>query len=160
MLGCDIGTLFKVTVAGGSYQETLVTHLQGVPPGYLLTEEEIYRDLLLRKPGQGELTSPRREPDVPIIATGQNCADTMTGFHNANYSNGTPLTILIPNLDRHFEHVEAYRSAGQHPKKLRSDKRHVAGQAHHPLGVSGQQRRVDANRRPTLGEGVGDHRET
>jgi len=41
MLGCNVGTLFKVTVAGGSYQETLVTHLQGVPPGYLITEEEI-----------------------------------------------------------------------------------------------------------------------
>ena len=71
MLGCNIGTLFKVTVAGGSYQESLVTHLQGVPPGYLIPEEEVYRDLMLRKPGQGELTSPRREPDIPIIITGQ-----------------------------------------------------------------------------------------
>jgi chorismate synthase len=116
MLGCNIGTLFKVTVAGGSYQETLVTHLQGVPPGYLITEEEIYRDLLLRKPGQGELTSPRREPDVPVIVTGQNCADTMTGFHNANFTNGTPVTILLPNLDRHFEHVEAYRVTNRTPR--------------------------------------------
>ncbi len=116
MLGCNIGTLFKVTVAGGSYQETLVTHLQGVPPGYLLTEEEVYRDLLLRKPGQGELTSPRREPDVPVIVTGQNCADTMTGFHNANHTNGTPVTVLIPNLDRHFEHVEAYRVTNRTPR--------------------------------------------
>lgn len=116
MLGCNIGTLFKVTVAGGSYQETLVTHLQGVPPGYLITEEEIYRDLLLRKPGQGELTSPRREPDIPIIVTGQNCDDTMPGFHNAGYTNGTPLTILIPNLDRHFEHIEAYRVTNRTPR--------------------------------------------
>jgi len=108
--------LFKVTVAGGSYQETLVTHLQGVPPGYLITEEEVYRDLLLRKPGQGELTSPRREPDIPIIVTGQNCDDTMPGFHNAHYTNGTPLTILIPNLDRHFEHIEAYRVTNRTPR--------------------------------------------
>ncbi|MBM3861670.1 MAG: chorismate synthase [Verrucomicrobia bacterium] len=116
MLGCNIGSLFKVTVGGGSYQETLVTHLQGVPPGYLITEEEIYRDLLLRKPGQGELTSPRREPDVPVIVTGQNCDDTMAGFHNAHYSNGSPFTILIPNLDRHFEHVEAYRVTNRTPR--------------------------------------------
>ncbi|MCX7887241.1 MAG: chorismate synthase [Verrucomicrobiae bacterium] len=116
MLGCNIGTLFKVTVAGGSYQETLVTHIQGVPPGYLITEEEIYRELLLRKPGQGELTSPRREPDVPVIVTGQNCDDTMPGFHNARYTNGTPLTILIPNLDRHFEHIEAYRVTNRTPR--------------------------------------------
>lgn len=116
MLGCNIGTLFKVTVGGGSYQETLVTHLQGVPPGYLITEEEVYRDLLLRKPGQGELTSPRREPDIPVIVTGQNCDDTMPGFHNAGYTNGTPLTILIPNLDRHFEHIEAYRVTNRTPR--------------------------------------------
>jgi len=116
MLGCDLGTLFRVTVAGGSYQEGLTVHLQGVPPGYLLTEEEIYRELLLRKPGQGELTSPRREPDVPIIYSGQNCADTMTGFHNAQHTNGTPLVILIPNLDRHFEHVEQYRSTNRTPR--------------------------------------------
>jgi chorismate synthase len=116
MLGCNIGTLFKVAVAGGSYQETLVTHLQGVPPGYLITEEEVYRDLLLRKPGQGELTSPRREPDVPVIVTGQNCDDTMPGFHNAHFTNGTPFTILIPNLDRHFEHIEAYRVTNRTPR--------------------------------------------
>ena len=33
MLGCDMGTLFRLTVAGGSYQEGLTAHLQGVPPG-------------------------------------------------------------------------------------------------------------------------------
>jgi len=51
MLGCTIGTLFQLTVAGGSYQEGLTSHIQGVPPGLLITEEEIYRDLLVRKPG-------------------------------------------------------------------------------------------------------------
>jgi len=60
---------------------------------------------MLRKPGQGELTSPRREADVPVIFTGVNAADTMPGFHNSGYTNGTPLVILIPNVDRHFEHI-------------------------------------------------------
>jgi len=116
MLGCDMGTLFKVAVAGGSYQEGLTVHLQGTPPGLLITEEEIYRDLLLRKPGQGELTSPRREPDIPIIYSGVNAADTMPGFSNAGYTNGTPLVILIPNLDRHFEHIEQYQATNRTPR--------------------------------------------
>jgi chorismate synthase len=94
----------------------LTVHLQGVPPGYLVTEEEIYRDLLLRKPGQGELTSPRREPDVPVIYSGVNAADTMPGFENAYHTNGTPLVVLIPNLDRHFEHIEQYRSTNRTPR--------------------------------------------
>lgn len=116
MLGCDLGTLFRLTMAGGSYQEGLTTHLQGVPPGMLFTEEQIYRDLLVRKPGQGELTSPRREPDIPVIYSGVNCDDTMPGFKNGGYTNGTPLVILIPNLDRHFEHIEQYRVTNRTPR--------------------------------------------
>lgn len=116
MLGCSMGTLFKLAVAGGSYQEGLTVHLQGVPPGVLITEEEIYRDLLLRKPGQGELTSPRREPDIPVIYSGVNAADTMPGFRNAGHTNGTPLVILIPNLDRHFEHIEQYQVTNRTPR--------------------------------------------
>jgi len=116
MLGCSYGTMFRVTVGGGSYQEGLSVNLQGVPPGLVVTEEEIYRDLLLRKPGQGELTSPRREPDIPVIYSGLNAADTMEGVTNAGRTNGTPLVILIPNLDRHFEHIEQYRTTNRTPR--------------------------------------------
>lgn len=116
MIGCSYGKFFQVTVGGGSYQEGLVSHMQGVPAGIYLEEEEIYFDLLQRKPGQGELSSPRREPDIPIIYTGVNAADTMTGFKNAGFTNGTPLTVLIPNLDRHFEHIEQYRTTNRTPR--------------------------------------------
>jgi len=116
MLGCSLGTLFQTAVGGGSYQDGLTVHLQGVPPGMLITEEEIYGDLLLRKPGQGELTSPRREPDIPIIYNGVNAADTMPGFSNAGHTNGTPFVVLIPNLDRHFEHIEQYQVTNRTPR--------------------------------------------
>ena len=116
MVGCNYGKFFQVTVAGGSYQEGLVTNIQGVPAGIFLDEQEIYFDLLQRKPGQGELSSPRREPDIPVIYTGVNAADTMTGFKNEGYTNGTPLTVLIPNLDRHFEHIEQYRTTNRTPR--------------------------------------------
>ncbi len=116
MLGCNIGNLFKVTVAGGSYQEGLTTHIQGVPTGVLFEEKDIYSELLQRKPGQGELSSPRREPDIPIIYSGVNAADTMPGFKNEAYTNGTPFVILIPNLDRHFEHIEQYRVTNRTPR--------------------------------------------
>ena len=116
MLGCNMGTLFKVAIAGGSYQEGMTTHIQGVPPGMLITEEEIYSDLLLRKPGQGELTSPRQEPDIPIIYSGVNAADTMPGANNRGLTNGTPFVILIPNLDRKFEHIEQYQRTNRTPR--------------------------------------------
>jgi chorismate synthase len=108
--------MFQVTVAGGSYQEGLVAVVQGHPPGMLLTEQEIYGDLLLRKPGTDELSSPRKEPDLPIIYSGLNAADTIEGSGNKNHTNGTPLTILIPNLDRHFTHIKQYQDTNRTPR--------------------------------------------
>lgn len=116
MLGCHIGRCFQVTVAGGSYQEGLTSVLQGVPPGILLSEQEIYGDLLLRKPGADELSSPRKEPDLPILYTGLNAADTIENAGNKNHTNGTPLTILIPNLDRHFIHIKQYQDTNRTPR--------------------------------------------
>lgn len=116
MLGCHIGRCFQVTVAGGSYQEGLTSVLQGVPPGLMLTEQEIYGDLLLRKPGADELSSPRKEPDLPVIYSGLNVADTVENAGNKNHTNGTPLSILIPNLDRHFIHIKQYQDTNRTPR--------------------------------------------
>jgi len=116
MLGCHIGRCFQLTVAGGSYQEGLTSVLQGVPPGMMLSEQEIYGDLLLRKPGADELSSPRKEPDLPIIYSGLNAADTIENAGNKNHTNGTPLVILIPNLDRHFIHIKQYQDTNRTPR--------------------------------------------
>lgn len=116
MVGCHLGRLFQVTVSGGSYQDGLTAIVQGVPPGMVLTEQEIYGDLLLRKPGADELSSPRKEPDLPIIYTGLNADDTIENAGNKNHTNGTPLTILIPNLDRHSIHIWQYQSTNRTPR--------------------------------------------
>ena len=116
MIGCHIGRMFHVTVAGGSYQEGLTVVVQGHPPGMLLTEQELYGDLLLRKPGADELSSPRKEPDLPIIYSGVNVADTIEDAGNKNHTNGTPLSILIPNLDRHFTHIKQYQETNRTPR--------------------------------------------
>jgi chorismate synthase len=108
--------MFQVTVAGGSYQEGLTSLVHGVPPGIVLTEQEIYGDLLLRKPGADELSSPRKEPDLPIIYSGLNAADTVENAGNKNHTNGTPLSILIPNLDRHFIHIKQYQDTNRTPR--------------------------------------------
>ncbi|MBN1435452.1 MAG: chorismate synthase [Sedimentisphaerales bacterium] len=116
MIGCHFGRFFQVTVAGGSYQDGLTAVLQGIPPGMKLTEQEVYGDLLLRKPGADELSSPRKEPDLPVIYTGLNAADTVEGAGNKNHTNGTPLSILIPNLDRHFIHIKQYQDTNRTPR--------------------------------------------
>src|SRR5690554_3462159 len=116
MFGCHLGRLFGVTIAGGSYQEGLSAIIQGVPSGTAFTEQEIYGDLLLRKPGADELSSPRKEPDLPVIYTGLNSADTIENAGNKNRTNGTPVTILIPNLDRHFIHIKQYQDTNRTPR--------------------------------------------
>jgi chorismate synthase len=116
MIGCHVGRFFQASVAGGSYQEGLTAVVQGTPPGMYLTEQEIYGDLLLRKPGADELSSPRKEPDLPIIYTGLNAADTVENAGNKNQTNGTPITILIPNLDRHFIHIKQYQDTNRTPR--------------------------------------------
>ncbi len=116
MIGCHFGRVLQLTVAGGSYQEGLSVVLQGVPPGVALTEKEIYADLLLRKPGADELSSPRKEPDLPVIYSGLNVEDTIQDAGNKNHTNGTPLTVLIPNLDRHFVHIKQYQDTNRTPR--------------------------------------------
>lgn len=116
MIGCHIGRNFQVSVAGGSYQDGLAAVVHGAPPGMMLTEQEIYGDLLLRKPGADELSSPRKEPDIPVLYTGRNAADTIEGAGNQNHTNGTPVTILIPNLDRHFVHIKQYQDTNRTPR--------------------------------------------
>ncbi len=116
MLGCHIGRNFQVTIAGGSYQEGLTAVIHGNPPGMLINEQELYGDLILRKPGADELSSPRVEPDLPIIYSGVNAADTIEDGNNAFLTNGTPLTILIPNMDRHFIHIKQYQDTNRTPR--------------------------------------------
>ena len=116
MNGCHFGRFFQVSVGGGSYQDGLLSLIQGVPPALYLKEQDIYGDLLLRKPGADELSSPRKEPDLPVIYTGVNTDDTIEGANNKHHTNGTPLTILIPNLDRHDIHVKQYQDTNRTPR--------------------------------------------
>jgi chorismate synthase len=116
MLGCHFGKMYQVTAAGGSYQDGLTAVIQGCPPAMTISEQEIYGDLLLRKPGADELSSPRKEPDLPVIYTGINAADTVENAGNKGLTNGTPLTILIPNLDRHFIHIKQYQDTNRTPR--------------------------------------------
>jgi chorismate synthase len=116
MIGCHLGKMIQVTVSGGSYQDGLLSVVQGLPAGMLFTEQGIYGDMLLRKPGADELSSPRKEPDLPVIYTGINAADTVEGAGNKGLTNGTPLGILIPNLDRHFIHIKQYQDTNRTPR--------------------------------------------
>ncbi|SRR6266568_5152835 len=89
MAGNTFGQLFRITTFGESHGGAVGAVIDGCPPNIEITEEEIQKDLDRRKPGQSEITSPRKEQDVIHILSG--VIDKRT--------TGTPILLLANNKD-------------------------------------------------------------
>ncbi len=89
MAGNTFGQLFTITTFGESHGGAVGAVIDGCPPNIEITEEEIQKDLDRRKPGQSEITSPRKEQDVIHILSG--VIDKRT--------TGTPILLLASNKD-------------------------------------------------------------
>ncbi|MCK5542421.1 MAG: chorismate synthase [Desulfobacterales bacterium] len=89
MTGSSFGKAFNITTFGESHGKAIGVTIQGCPPGLTLTEEIIQKELDKRKPGQGILSTKRKEPDKAIILSGI--------FENQ--TTGTPIMIMIENKD-------------------------------------------------------------
>jgi chorismate synthase len=96
--GNSFGRRFVVTTFGESHGPALGVVIDGVPPGLVLDVEALRSDLARRRPGQGPLTSPRQEPDVPEFLSGLFEGRTL----------GTPLAILFRNRDARSSSYEAF----------------------------------------------------
>ncbi|EAT13617.1 chorismate synthase [Bermanella marisrubri] len=90
MSGNTFGKLFSITTFGESHGKALGCILDGCPPGIEITEEEIQKELDLRKPGTSRYTTQRREPDQVKILSGVFEGKTT----------GTPIGMLIENTDQ------------------------------------------------------------
>lgn len=90
MSGNSIGKLFTVTTFGESHGLALGAIVDGCPPGLALTEDDLQRDLDLRKPGTSRHTTQRREADQVKILSGVFEGKTT----------GTPIGLLIENTDQ------------------------------------------------------------
>ncbi|NPA23592.1 MAG: chorismate synthase [Crenarchaeota archaeon] len=88
MAGNSIGTLFRVTTFGESHGKAIGVVIDGVPAGLPLSVEDIYRELILRRPGHRFATS-RAETDYPEIISGV--------FRGVTC--GSPVTIVVWNRD-------------------------------------------------------------
>lgn len=83
----SFGRIFRVTIFGESHGPTVGVTIDGCPAGLSLQEEDFTPDLERRKGGQQKGTTPRKEDDRPIFAT---------GIFN-DKTTGAPLTILFEN---------------------------------------------------------------
>ncbi|MBI2380931.1 MAG: chorismate synthase [Gammaproteobacteria bacterium] len=90
MSGNTLGQLFSVTTFGESHGPALGCIVDGCPPGLLLSEADLQRDLDRRKPGQSKFTTQRQEDDRVRILSGVFEGQTT----------GTPIGLLIENTDQ------------------------------------------------------------
>jgi chorismate synthase len=89
MAGNSIGVLFRVTTWGESHGKALGAVVDGCPPGIDLTDADIQKELMRRRPGQGGSASTRQEEDLAEILSG-----TFEGK-----TTGTPISLIIKNRD-------------------------------------------------------------
>ena len=95
-MGNSFGNLFRISTWGESHGGGIGVVIDGCPPRLPLSEDDIQSELDRRKPGQSEITTPRKESDKATIVSGLYEGLTL----------GTPIAIYVPNGDHR---PEAYK---------------------------------------------------
>ncbi len=98
-MGDILGRSLRLVSFGESHGKLVGAVIEGVPAGLPLNEEDIQRILDLRKPGQSEYVTQRRESDRVEIVSG-----TFKG-----YTTGAPLTMVVKNEDIISSYYEEFR---------------------------------------------------
>lgn len=103
MSGSSFGGLFRITTWGESHGPALGVVIDGCPAGLKMTEKEIQKELDRRKPGQSDITTPRKEEDR---------IEVLSGVFEGK-TTGTPISLMIRNKDQQSRDygklVETYR---------------------------------------------------
>ena len=89
-MGNSFGTLFRISTWGESHGGGIGVVIDGCPPRLPLTVDEIQFELDRRRPGQSDITTPRKESDSATIVSGVFEGQTL----------GTPIGIYVPNGDQ------------------------------------------------------------
>lgn len=99
MAGNSFGELFRLTTFGESHGGGVGGIVDGCPAGLELSESDIQPQLDRRKPGQSEITTPRKEEDTIRILSGVFEGKTT----------GTPILLLASNKDvrsQDYDHMK------------------------------------------------------
>ena len=99
MAKSSFGELFTVTTAGESHGPTEVAIVDGCPPGLPLSEADFEPDMARRRPGQSQIVTQRREPDVVRILSGV--------FEGV--TTGTAIALSVENADAKSKDYENLR---------------------------------------------------
>ncbi len=85
------GKNIKLTIYGGSHDESIGMILSGVPSGIKIDTDKLLSFMKRRAPGQNAYSTRRREPDIPVFLSG--VCDGIT--------NGEDIQAVIYNTNQH-----------------------------------------------------------
>lgn len=83
------GNKLKISIFGESHGVGIGITINGLPPGFKIDMDEVMLEMSRRAPGKNDLTTPRKESDLPEILSGVFEGKTT----------GAPLTAIIRNRD-------------------------------------------------------------
>lgn len=89
-MSSTFGVLFKISTWGESHGAGIGVVIDGCPPRIPLSPGEIDAELRRRRPGQSDLTTPRKENDQVEI---------LSGVSDNGETLGTPIALLVRNTD-------------------------------------------------------------
>ena len=136
-MGNSFGKIFKVNTFGESHGGAVGVILDGCPPRLELDIEQIQNELDRRKPGQSQITTPRKEEDKLEILSGI----------KDNITLGTPIAMIIRNKDQRpsdYSNIE---------KVFRPS--HADGTYHLKYGIQADSGGGRASARETIGRVAG-----
>jgi len=105
MAGNTFGKNFKITTFGESHGKALGVIIDGCPAGLELCEEDIQKYLDLRKPGQNQFTTQRKEDDMCEILSGVFEGKTT----------GTAISVIVHNTSQRsadYSEIASYYRPG------------------------------------------------
>jgi chorismate synthase len=100
MSGNTFGTLFRITTWGESHGPAVGVVIDGCPAGLPLEESDVQKELDRRRPGQSDITTPRKEKDT---------AEILSGLFSGK-TTGAPISIMVRNKDIDSSKYEALRN--------------------------------------------------
>lgn len=86
----SFGHLFRITTWGESHGPAIGVTVDGCPPRLPISAAEIQAELDRRRPGQSDITTPRKEADSVEI---------LSGVYEGR-TTGTPICMLVRNTDQ------------------------------------------------------------
>ena len=136
-MGNSFGKIFKVNTFGESHGGAVGVILDGCPPRLKLDIDLIQDELNRRRPGQSQITTPRKEEDKLEILSGI----------KDNITLGTPIAMIVRNKDQRpsdYSNIE---------KVFRPS--HADGTYHLKYGIQADSGGGRASARETIGRVAG-----